>query len=200
MNHNKRADAGIGTLIIFIAMIIVAGITANVLVQTVQSLQNRALHTGEQARRAVSTFVETNRVTGVNTSGHSVSDIRMDLKLAPGSDPVDLNSAMVSVDTSSDGYTYTYSPGDCERGPSGYVIDEIENNGTFTARYLLEGSSHSEGYITRGDRVELCFGLSEPLREDSNVDIRLEPQVGMSTHVSFVSPRIITSDRVRLYP
>ncbi|MFP4656525.1 MAG: hypothetical protein ACLFNK_03010 [Candidatus Woesearchaeota archaeon] len=200
MFFGKRADTGVGTLIMFIAMIIVAGITANVLVQSAQSMQNKALHTGEQARRAVSTFVETNRITGVNISSQFVNDLRIDVKLAPGSDPIDLEYSMMSVDTSTSGYTYTYSSGDCERGQNGYEVNESGNNGTFTVRYLLEGSSHSSGYISKGDRVELCIALGEPLREDTKMSVSFEPQSGMSTETSFVSPNIMTSERARLYP
>ncbi len=200
MIKGKRADMGIGTLILFIAMLIVASITANVLVQTAQSMQNRALSTGEQARRAVSTFVETNRITGINVTGGRINDIRMDIKLGPGSDPIDLRYAMVSVDTSQEGHTYTYSDGACERGDGGYTLVSENNTGTFTARYLLEGSSHSEGYITSGDRVELCFALGDPLREDMNVDIQFQPQVGMTASASFISPRVFSSERVRLFP
>ena len=200
MLRTKKADAGISTLILFIAMIIVAGITANVLVQSAQSMQNRALHTGDQARRAISTFVETNRITGINVTNRSINDIRLDVKLTPGSDPVDLRYAMISAETSSYGATYTFDDGDCVRGENGYQIDSENYNGTFTVRYLLESSSATDGYITSGDRVELCFALPSPLVEDRHMSIRFNPQIGLSTYASFVSSRIISSERVRLYP
>lgn len=197
---NKRADMGIGTLILFIAMLIVASITANVLVQTAQSMQSSALSTGEQARKAISTVLETNMVTGINVTDNKINDIRMDIKLGPGSEPVNLEQALLSVDTSSSGYDYRYSDGDCERNQSGYIVDPDNNNGTFTARYILRGPSSDDGIVASGDRIELCFALGEGLQSNRHMDIRLEPQVGMSNDVSFSAPNVITSDRVRLYP
>ena len=42
----KNAAIGIGSLIIFIAMILVAGIAASVIIQTMNSLEQQALQTG----------------------------------------------------------------------------------------------------------------------------------------------------------
>jgi archaellin len=39
---NKKASMGIGSMIIFIAMILVAGVTASVMIQTMNSLQQQA--------------------------------------------------------------------------------------------------------------------------------------------------------------
>ncbi len=195
---NKKADMGIGTLILFIAMLIVASITANVLVQTATSLQNRALQTGDQARRAISTFTEVASVSGVNISGNSINDIRMDVKLSPGSEPIPLNSTLLSADTSSYGYSYTYSTGSCERGEGGYEIDDSEMSGTYTVRYVLGGDS--PGYIVGSDRVEICFGLPEPLNPGSSLSIRFEPQTGISSEASIHAPDVVSSERIRLYP
>ena len=51
----EEAEMGVGTLLIFIAMILVAAVAAGVLVQTAYVLQQQAETTGDQALMEVAT-------------------------------------------------------------------------------------------------------------------------------------------------
>src|SRR6056297_3037703 len=85
----KKAEMGIGTLIIFIAMILVAAIAAGVLIQTATTLQNKALLTGERSKSQVSTSIRPMLVYAEDGStNNDVSQFFLKMKLAPGSDPV----------------------------------------------------------------------------------------------------------------
>ena len=95
--HNKKAMMGIGTLIIFIAMVLVAAIAASVLIRTSGVLQERAFAVGNAARQQLVTKVELISVEGlVNTSKQSgfetVYGFEMRVKLSPGSYPIQLKS------------------------------------------------------------------------------------------------------------
>ena len=99
-----RGQVGIGTLIVFIAMVLVAAIAAGVLINTAGFLQSSAEQSGEQASEQV-----TNRLVEVNTIGNvtdngEVDWVNMTTRLAPGSNDVDLNDTTmqwVSPDESS---------------------------------------------------------------------------------------------------
>lgn len=199
----KKAQTGVGTLILFIAMIMVASITANVLIQTSQSLQNQALKTGKETERAISTSAQSLGLVGIDGSDGTVEEFRIEMKLIAGSDSINLKNAMLSFNYQENGYTYTYSNGSCINDSStGYFTDGTNGNGTFTVKYLVNGNSHTVGYLQRGEIIDICFALpgGVSLGEDREADIRFTPQIGIPTSISFITDSVITGSRVKLYP
>lgn len=199
---NKKAEMGIGTLIIFIAMILVAAIAASVLIQTATSLQNKALLTGKRTQGQISTATQVLLVygeDGTTGSPKSLSDFFMKMKLAPGSDAIRLNDTLLEFDMadSSADLTYNMSAIDCVAGS--YDTD-ANGNGNFSARYLIEGSEYRAGYIHRGDVVELCFKSPINVTSDEDISIRLIPKVGTPTTVETAVPEIVGQKRIYIFP
>ncbi|MEM0493227.1 MAG: archaellin/type IV pilin N-terminal domain-containing protein, partial [Candidatus Thermoplasmatota archaeon] len=62
-------DIGIGALIVFIAMVLIAGIAASVLVQTANRLEIQAMQTGEQTKGEVSTGLSVFDINGEHDNG-----------------------------------------------------------------------------------------------------------------------------------
>ncbi|MFW6230818.1 MAG: archaellin/type IV pilin N-terminal domain-containing protein [Nanoarchaeota archaeon] len=206
---SKKADMGIGTLIIFIAMILVAAIAAGVLIQTATSLQNKALLTGERTKGQVATGMQTLLLYATNGSDGNVEDFRQKVKLSPGSDPVTLNDVLLGFDTESINGDFTYggtncsSYGECDgswNDSMGYCYDSTNSNGTFTVQYLVEGPNHQEGYIVRGDIVQLCYPAPGSVGEDTNVLINFNPKRGTPMVIETATPNIMTAERVYIFP
>lgn len=95
----RKAQFGLTTLIIFIAMIVTAAVAAGVIIYTTQQLQQTALQTGAQAQQRVSTGLEVDRVFGiqynVNTGNldnnlQAISAIAPVVRLMAGSPPINL--------------------------------------------------------------------------------------------------------------
>ncbi len=82
---------GIGTLIIFIATILVAAVAAGVLISTSGILQQRALITGEEARKKITNSIEIISILARgNNTDESLNDFEVLIRLDAGSDPIQM--------------------------------------------------------------------------------------------------------------
>ena len=97
-NNENRGQVGIGTLIVFIAMVLVAAIAAGVLINTAGLLQSQAESTGQDSTDQVANNLQVVSVTGdANTPADDLADLTLTVALAPGSGAVDLSQVNVTV-------------------------------------------------------------------------------------------------------
>ncbi|WP_244605340.1 archaellin/type IV pilin N-terminal domain-containing protein [Halorhabdus rudnickae] len=96
MRDGERAQVGIGTLIVFIAMVLVAAVAASVLINTAGFLQSSAERSGVQAADQVTNrLVEEDSVGIVDAASGTVTTVEMTVTPAPGSQDVDLNDTTI---------------------------------------------------------------------------------------------------------
>ncbi len=189
MKLNSRGEMGVGTLIIFIAMILVAAVAAAVLISTASSLQQRALSTGGQAEAGVSTGIEAISVQGTDAStDHTVEDFEVLVRLQSGSEAMNLNNTIVVFDTSSTTQNLDYS------GSTSF------STYNFGVSYVKQGPEYEEGYISRGDVVKLEMTSSSSVNENKAVRLRITPRTGTSTEIMFTTPDVMTDKRISLWP
>ncbi|WP_394348800.1 archaellin/type IV pilin N-terminal domain-containing protein, partial [Halobellus captivus] len=89
-NEDERGQVGIGTLIVFIAMVLVAAIAAGVLVNTAGFLQATAEDAGQESVDKVTNRVEVINQHGTVGSNEDIANITMTIRLAAGSGAVDM--------------------------------------------------------------------------------------------------------------
>ncbi len=119
---DKKAEMGIGTLIIFIALLLAVAIAAGVLIQTSGSLQEDALTTGSEAKNQIATHISVTEVFGSDGSSGNITDFVVTTKLSPGSEDIKFGDLLVSIgsyDTSST-LSYRGVNGTDEKGAQGY--------------------------------------------------------------------------------
>ena len=99
-NSEERGQVGIGTLIVFIALVLVAAIAAGVLINTAGFLQTQAQSTGEESTEQVSTNIIFLSTTGtVNDGVDGIESFETTIQLGPGSSAVDLEETTISIFT-----------------------------------------------------------------------------------------------------
>jgi flagellin-like protein len=97
-NEEERGQVGIGTLIVFIAMVLVAAIAAGVLINTAGFLQTQAEATGEESTAQVTDSLQVYTATADQSkikepsSTKVIQQIDLRVGLAPGSNPITLGA------------------------------------------------------------------------------------------------------------
>jgi flagellin FlaB len=96
---DNRAQAGIGTLIIFIAMVLVAAVAAAVLLQTSGVLSQKATQTGTEAITEVSSNLMIERVSGTraDSTTERLSTYNITVRCAAGAGNIDLNQMIITA-------------------------------------------------------------------------------------------------------
>jgi flagellin FlaB len=171
---NKFASMGIGCMIIFIAMILVAGIAASVLIQTSNSLETQALKTGGESRKEVSSGLRVLEITGqygtrvVRGSSHTgVHNMTILVSSRPGSKAINLNSIVLTISNGSDKCVLTWNDkfADAPDGNGVYSTTNMYDcNGSEFGIIRVEDDDNSctsdNPVINRGDKAAITVNIS----------------------------------------
>lgn len=112
---NARGATGIGILIVFIALLLVAAVAASLLIYNSNELQKDSLSTASSARRQVTTGVDLIDLSAMDARDGSIEDFRYLVKLNPGAEPINLQNAVLYVNTHNETLRLIFKEGACRR-------------------------------------------------------------------------------------
>jgi flagellin FlaB len=85
-NNNENGSIGIGAMIVFIALILVAAVASTVIIKTAEELQDRAEKTGDDTRDQISGKLIVTDVYVTTAAAGDIDSLTVIAKLASGSD------------------------------------------------------------------------------------------------------------------
>ncbi|MCK5636170.1 MAG: hypothetical protein KAH91_02020, partial [Thermoplasmatales archaeon] len=221
-NIKKDIDAmvGIGTLIIFIAMVLIAAVAASVLITTSETLQSRAKSVGTQTIREVSAGVSIESIIGyTNAAKTKITYLALTVRPRAGSKDIDLGLCTLSVlyDTltiltineslvehvNTDNTSVFYTP--VETGWNHTIIDNSTSTefGVIAIHDPDTSITRTQG-MNGGDRCILIINLSAIIPDSSGLPAResisgtLTPEVGIKSQYDVTAPAVFSKRIVTL--
>jgi flagellin FlaB len=211
LKEDDLGDMGIGAMIIFIAVVLVAGIAASVLIQTANRLEIQAMATGQETVREVSSGLSIIDIEGANSSG-LITQMVIVIRPHAGSGDIDLKNAFIEISNGIVKTILTYGPtafsGIIANGSSS-VFDAVAcwgvDEATFGILVLQDADnslSMSNPVINRGDVVMLCVDTDDifgGLTPRSTIMGLVAPEQGASATFSFRVPSSLSEVVYDLY-
>ncbi|UPV74379.1 flagellin [Halorussus limi] len=181
-----RGQVGIGTLIVFIAMVLVAAIAAGVLINTAGFLQTKSEQTGQESSAQVSNRVQVVSAFG-DVANEEVEQINLTVMRGSGSDDINLSSATIEWIGPEEARTLVHN-----------TAKPKDLNGTEFNVSAIKDPDGSEPVLnTQDDRFKITMNateISSPLGEGEEVKLKLTTQYGAVTQYRANVPQSLSQE------
>ena len=221
LKADVKAESGIGVLIIFIALVLVAAVAASVLIHTAGILQQRAQSTGTSTISQVSTGLVVNGIVGYDSASPAESGgikyLAIMVSDNAGGNPVDLGNttltltingvtsvlvynSSVFIDMASSGSSNLF--GVSQWGLLSSAHHDPTSFGVLGISDPQKALNSAYPVITPGAQVAIMVNVTNTfgtnLTQNTQVTGQLTPETGIDTTINFVAPEAFNTNAITL--
>jgi len=189
---DEEADAGIGTMIVFTGMIIVAVISAGVFINLAYIISEQAGNAANQAMDQVSSGFQVTSITGDrkedavagNSNSSEIQVIEMIVQLVAGSPTLDIRDTIIEISSGEAIYLLSHDA-------AGTTAADATDTTFVTVGIRENGDSYD--LVEQGDLLKIIISTDSSaadisLGTSTEAAIRIMPQVGIPSYESFTTP------------
>ena len=195
-NNENRGQVGIGTLIVFIAMVLVAAIAAGVLINTAGFLQSQAEATGQESTDLVSERIDVTSEVGIvgNASNGTLEEIRVSVAGAAGSDQIDLSETTIEAVGPNGQENLVFNATDSTDNLTETQFGVRDDNGDFVDADNAVLDEDSQLTIVVNPSESPFGSSSEPFGEGDTSSLEIVSPSSATTSISLDSPDLYEED------
>ena len=209
IKNKDIGDMGIGALIVFIAMVLVAGIAASVLIQTSTNLQMQTLRTGSQTTESIASGILMQSIEGYyDSTDGAITLMALEIRPRAGSPDIDLQTTVIEISDSNAKYVLKY-------GGTVTLLNETDGD-VFNSSYYPSGTATTEFFVivlqdadgsctaenpvgNLGDHVIIAIGdVFSGLQPRKIVFGQVIPEEGSPAIIDFRTPESFTDPIMEL--
>ncbi|ADG13764.1 flagellin [Methanocaldococcus infernus ME] len=202
----KKGAMGIGTLIVFIAMVLVAAVAAAVLINTSGFLQQKAMATGKESTEQVASGLQTLRVIGIHNNT-SINYLGIYITPNAGSAPIDLNQTKILISDGSRKAVLQYKSTAFTDLSTGGKVSNISKDawnlsggefGIIVVQDADNSCTSNTPVINKGDIVVLTINATANqfnLPPRTTVTGSVVPEFGAPAVIQFTTPATYLGDQ-----
>jgi len=201
---NEGAQAGVGTLIIFIAMVLVAAVAAAVLIQTSGVMQAKSTQTTKEAAAAIGENIVIDSITGYRnlSTDTNLYYVNLTVKTAAGGSDIDLSKVVVTAKSGTANAMLNYSSSTLSA--SQFRVVQIRGSSAMNSTDSLYAFSTATTPVLKAtDLANIVISASAAnlgLAQKSSLSLTLAPEKGTSVSLPVTLPAFGTDTTISIYP
>ncbi len=183
--NDTGAQIGIGTLIIFIAMILIASVAAAVMIQTAGVLKEQAAQTGTHASHEVSSNVMIRNIEGhrANSTSEGISStvdlLKINVGLHVGTRELDVGQTIITVSDGSNTNTLVYAGNDAIYGTA---MANFGASASSNLEHLINSTTEIHGVNENNSKI---FFTANKFRDEDGSFTQNNPLMNKGDLISF---------------